>query len=134
MHGYKKILIGLLAGLYVSAVTASINHTPTQLVDIACPTEWKNIDVTIDPNSVSWANTTDRNAFLDYQDTYIVDVTKSWGSMNDAYADDALTVASECALRKNIVVDNYFSKPVDITTVLRERINIVPFIMGLLFD
>ncbi len=134
MQIYLKVFAAGLIGLSLSSAYATVSHTPAQLVDIACPTEWKNIDVTIDPASVSWSNTADKNAFLDYQDTYVMAITKTWGSTDDRYADDALTVASECALRKNTVVDAYFNKTIDTTTTLRERFNIVPYIFSLLFD
>lgn len=114
--------------------SASVNHTPAQRVDMACPTQWKNLDVVIDPKHLSWSNSTDKNAFLAYQKAYRMDITKTPGAMNDQYANDALTVASECALRKNLAVDNYFNKVIDTETALLKRINILPFIMPLLFD
>lgn len=124
----------LVLALSTTSAYAVVSHTPTELVEIACPTEWANIDVVVDPASLNWGGTADKNAFLDYQDSYIMQVTKSWGSMDDQYADDALTVASECALRKNTVVDNYYNKPIDTTTILNVRISIAPLIMGLLLD
>ena len=134
MKKYRKSIVAIVTGLALSSAYASVNHTPTQLVDLACPNEWKNLDIVIDPASVTWGNTADKEAFHDYQRAYFIAQTKSWGGMDNRYADDALTVASECALRKNIVVDNYFNKPIDITTTLKKRINIVPLIMSLLFD
>lgn len=132
---HKKYAAMSFISLFLSASAyAVVNHTPTQLVDIACPTEWKNLDVVIDPNDLNWANSADSTAFEDYQEAYLMDVTKGWDSLDVRYADDALTVASECALRKNTVVDNYFNKIIDDITVLQARISIAPFIMGLLLD
>ncbi len=128
-----RIACAVVLSSLAQASWAIVNHTPSQLVSMACPTEWKNIDVVIHPNDLNWANTTDRNTFLDYQDGYIMfNVTKSWGTRDQRYADDALTVASECALRKNTVVDSYFNKTIDTTTILRARINSVPILMYLL--
>jgi len=129
----KTLFIAMMAG-GVSVAQASVNYTPTQLVDMAGPTEWKNLDVVINPSALHWENTADKNAFLTYQDAYLMEVTKSWDAMDDQYADDALTVASECVLRKNIVMDDYFNKVIDTFTVLRKRIAVAPFIMGILFD
>ena len=132
MKIYLKIMLGCVIGMSLSTAHAVVSHTPTELLEMACPTEWKNLDVTIDPASVTWGGTADKNAFLEYQDRYEMNTTLSWGSMDNQYVDDPLTVASECALRKNTVVDNYYNKVIDTFTVLKKRINIVPFIMGLL--
>lgn len=132
MNKIQKIF--LILTLSSTSTYAVVSHTPTQLLDMACPTEWKNIDVVIDPASVSWSSAADKNAFLEYQDRYEMHTTKSWSSVDNQYVNDPLTVASECALRKNIVVDNYYNKPIDVATILKARIHITPIIMSLLLD
>lgn len=133
-HGnaVRKRWLGILLLTSLSAQAAT-PLTVTQAVLAACPDRWQAFDTLIDPGDVPadfWGSTADRNAFLDYRQRYLFDVTTTSTSPS-VLAGDALTVASECALRRNKAVDQHFSKTID-TTVWGKRLNLSPILQMLL--
>ena len=92
-------------------------ETATQVLDRACPEASKNLDEVIQANTLTpnWSSASDKADFIDYLRHYIIQETKEYSPHHPLYADDWLTVASECILRKNKVIDDYFNKNIDET-------------------
>ncbi len=125
-----------LGGAFLLTPVSSQAQTPftvAQAYDAACPEQWKLLNVEIKPadfTTTPWANAADRAAFKEYWQRYIIHSTLDTTQF-DALADDPVTVASECALRRDKVVDNYFAKAIDTVTTWARKVNIIPIIMML---
>ena len=130
------IVCAALIGLAPLTTEARTAWTAAQAYNAACPEQWKLLNTTIDPAAFSttpWSNAADRAAFREYWRRYLFKSSLNISNF-DAIADDPITVASECALRRDRIVDNYFGKVIDTVTAWYNKINLTAIIMMLLGD
>ncbi len=128
------VLVTLASILWTGAVSAT-QPSNAELVDDACPTQWKNLDIIIDPTiSNHWqSNASDEADFVGFLRQYLFSTTLDTSNF-EANADDAITVASECLLRKNMALDAYFNKTIDTTTKLASRAGILTVLFNYILN
>ncbi len=97
----------------------------------ACPETWKLLDrvISVNTNTVPWASSSDKTDFKDYLKDYLITATRSESPASATYADDVLTVASECALRTGPVVDQYFGKSTSNTDFVDRKLRLKVLMM-----
>ena len=133
-----KVLLGIaiiIAATFFRINIAGSQSSPSDLVLSACPQMWNNLDVEVNPATNNYWNgsTSDRNDFIEYQRQFVIKTSIDSVSF-DQNADDAITVASECVLRKNKAVDVYFGKVIDDTTKWTDRAAIITILLSELMD